>query len=130
MRGSQGQVRPGGIHILPECPPLHGDELKDRPVVVISAYPEDGIVVVAVSTKVSLSVQDRVRLPDRSTQPQTKSGLWEPCWAVPEWYLVVRVEELGRKIGYIGGVSLRKIVKAVQVHVAVGDPPVTRRARS
>jgi hypothetical protein len=87
------------------------------------------ILLVAVSSTVSGQVQDRIQLPDRSTQPQTTSGLWEQCWAVPEWYLYVPATRLGEKIGYIGGEKLRQVAKAVQVHIAAGKRPVEDRGR-
>ena len=124
-------IRTGAIHILSQCPPLHGQELKNRPVVVIAVEPDKlDVLLVAVSTTVLSSVTDRIQLPDRSTQPQTTSGLKEPSWAVPEWYLRVQVQSLDKKIGYISGVNLRKIAKAVQVHIAAGKRPVERREQS
>lgn len=53
------RIRPGAIHILPECPPLHGEELKNRPVVVVAVVPSKPVLlIVAVSTKARQSVQD------------------------------------------------------------------------
>lgn len=128
MQGPQQSIRPGAIHILPDCPPLHGEELKDRPVVVVGVLPGNPrIVIVAVSTQVVASVKDRIRLPDRGSQPQTTSGLRRTSWAVPEWYMRVEASALGEKIGYIGGATLQRLVNAVIGRIDAGYPPVIRR---
>lgn len=119
-------IRQGAIHILEQCPPLHGESQKDRPVVVVAVEASKlEVLIVAVSSTVGPSVADRIALPDRSSQPQTTSGLSKPSWAVPEWYLYIPPSRLGEKIGYVSGGKLREIVKAVQVHIAAGRPPVT-----
>ena len=119
-------IKQGAIYILQPCPPLHGESEKDRPVVVVAVEASNlEVLIVAVSSTVSPSIADRIALPDRSSQPQTTSGLSKPSWAVPEWYLYIPASRLGEKIGYISGVKLREIVKAVQVHIAAGKPPVT-----
>lgn len=46
---------------------------------------------------------------------------------MPEWYMIVEAQRLGRKIGYISGARLQNIAKAVQVHIAAGKNPVERR---
>lgn len=131
MQTPHRNIRPGAIHILPDCPPLHGEALKHRPVVVVGvSKSEPGIVIVAVSSQVRASVADRIRLPDRGSQPQTTSGLGRPSWAVPEWYMRVEASSLGEKIGYIGGATLRRLVNAVIARIEAGFPPVERRGRA
>ena len=87
------------------------------------------IVIVAVSTQVLASVKDRVRIPDRGSQPQTTSGLRQIFWAVPQWYMRVEASALGPRVGYIGGATLRRLVNAVIDRIDAGCPPVARRER-
>lgn len=126
MQVPQKMIRPGAIHILPYCPPLHGEVPKDRPVVVIGTSKQDSrFVIVAVSSQVSSSVADRIRLPDLGSQPQTTSGLRRPSWAVPEWYMLVEASSLGEKVGYISGPLLKRLENAVIARIEAGFPPVT-----
>lgn len=125
MQTPQKTIRPGAIHILPDCPPLHGEVSKDRPVVVVGASKQDPrFVIVAVSSQVSSSVTDRIRLPDLGSQPQTASGLRRPSWAVPEWYMLVEANGLGEKVGYISGLLLKRLENAVIARIEAGFPPV------
>lgn len=73
MTHPKGDIKVGSVHILPECPPLHGEELKDRPVVVVNVYPDEGVIVVAVTTKATRSVADRIRLPDEAQSLRRKA---------------------------------------------------------
>lgn len=119
------KIRPGSIHILPNCPPLHGDVLKDRPVDVVGVSAVDPqVVIVAISSQVTRSVQDRSRLPDLTTQPQSRSGLCRPSWAVPEWYMLVAASSLGAEVGHISGPLLKRLANAVIDRINTGHPPI------
>jgi mRNA-degrading endonuclease toxin of MazEF toxin-antitoxin module len=96
---------------------LEGDVAKRRPVIVLSPpdrlKTDSTILVVATSTSALESEKDRIQLRSLADQPQTKTGLPKPCWAVPRWYLLVERRRLSKPIGYVSGGLLRKIVPAV-----------------
>lgn len=110
-------IRQGDIYWLDNCPPLHGDLAKRRPVVVISPTPvastaEQPIVVACTST-ILPSDLEAIELPNRGRIPQTHSGLTRRTWAVPRWWLPVPRERLTDYAGYIRGDLLRRVVTAV-----------------
>ncbi len=102
---------------MDDFPPLEGENVKRRPVVVVST-PEElrkaskPIVIMAIST--STLDPDRIPLPNTQDNPNTKSGLPHRCWAVPRWYLAIRSERLIDTAGYITGQKLREIVAAYE----------------
>jgi mRNA-degrading endonuclease toxin of MazEF toxin-antitoxin module len=115
-------IRQGDIFWLDECPPLEGEQTKRRPVIVVSP-PEmlkgvGPVLVVATSTTVLVSEMDRVALPNKQNEPQTKSGLPRPCWAVPRWFLLVERTRLTEYAGYVTGDLLRRLTAAVEKRIA------------
>lgn len=118
-------IRQGDIYWLDDCPPLHGDIAKRRPVVVISptsvAKSSPEIVVVACTATALPSDTEAIELPNRQRTPQTRSGLNRPTWAVPEWWLPVPRDRLTDYAGFLRGDLLRRVVEAVMRHVNAGD---------
>jgi len=101
--------------VIRNCDPLDGGVAKDRPVVVvISPIEESGkpLIVVACSTQGSPSEHDKVELPNTETEPQTKSGLHQRCWAIPRWHFPVERNRLEKRIGYLTGRKLQAILAA------------------
>ena len=90
--------------------------MKDRPVVVvddpISLADGGPVIVVACTTKNRESETDAVKLPDRSTMPQTKSGLSQPCWGVPRWHFPVERDRLSEYKGHLTGNVLKRLLTA------------------
>ena len=116
------ELQAGQIYWLDDCPPLQGDVAKRRPVIVIRPPDEPGgeavALVVATSTTVLASEPDRIALPSRQDEPQSKARLPKKCWAVPRWYLAVKRESLRDYIGYIHGNLLRRTIEAVLKRMA------------
>ncbi len=109
-------LKQGDIFWLPDCPAIEGDQLKKRPVIVVftpSSLQQEEAIVVAVSTSVLESETDRISLPNRSNEPQTKSGLRKVCWAVPRWYFPIKPERLTDYCGRLVGRKLTEVVGAV-----------------
>ena len=54
---------------------------------VLPADPGDppAAIVIACSTTSGPDVPDAVQMPNRSTEPQTTTGLPQLCWAIPRW---------------------------------------------
>jgi mRNA-degrading endonuclease toxin of MazEF toxin-antitoxin module len=110
-------IRQGDIFWLDDCPPLHGDVAKRRPVIVVS--PTDliqtrpNLLVVACTSSSLPSDQSAVELPSRERTPQTKTGLNRRSWAVPQWLVPVQRELLVHYIGHLGGATLGRILQAV-----------------
>ena len=75
------------------------------------------MIVVACSTKDRSSEPDKVKLPDRSTMPQTRSGLPKPCWAIPRWHFPVERERLSEYKGHLTGGVLKAVISAYLAHV-------------
>lgn len=121
------RIRQGDIYWLDDCPPLHGDTAKRRPVVVVSPTPlagaADPLLVVA-CTSTALASPAAIELPNRSKTPQTKSGLDRRTWAIPEWWLALPPDRLGDYCGYITGKPLRSLVAAF---LAAYDAAKSRR---
>lgn len=124
MAAARESYQPGSIYILKRCPPLHGDEIKDRPVVIIRVVQRNcEVVVVAVSTSDENPPVDRVELPDKTVDPQT--GLDRPSAAIPQWYFVLSPRRLGRKrIGQVPPDAFLRIEAGVRARVEAWFPPV------
>lgn len=109
-------IRQGNIYWLYDCPALEDGNVKDRPVIVVddprSLERGGPVVVVACSTKARASEPDIIRLPDRGSIPQTKSGLNKPCWAVPRWHFPVERNRLAEYKGHLTGTVLKAVIKA------------------
>jgi mRNA-degrading endonuclease toxin of MazEF toxin-antitoxin module len=114
-RTSQPSIRQGNVYWLQDCEPLDDDNEKDRPVVVVddpaSLAAGGPVIVVACSTK-DRNEPDQVKLPDKSTEPQTKSGLKKPSYAIPRWHFPVERERLDEYKGYLTGKVLRAVLAA------------------
>ena len=110
-------IRQGDIFWLNDCPPLAGHVAKRRPVIVISPPGELEapalVLVVATSSSALANEADRIALPNRQEEPQTKTGLPRACWAVPRWYLLVGHERLTERIGFLRGSLLTRLLTAV-----------------
>jgi mRNA-degrading endonuclease toxin of MazEF toxin-antitoxin module len=127
----QPSIRQGGIYLLKDCPPLRGGDKKDRPVIVVSTpskigAPGELIRVVACSTSAHEETDpDVVNMPTAQDTPICKTGLWKSCYAVPEWYLLVRRELLSDYLGYLSGAKLREVVNAYLEHAKTKGPVAT-----
>ena len=114
-------VRQGDVYWI-DCPPLHGDTAKRRPVVVVSSSQmlqrEDPVLVVACTSSVLPSTPDAVELPNTGRTPQARSGMSRRTWAVPAWWLPVRRERLTEYAGFIRGEVLARVVTAAARHIA------------
>jgi len=113
---AQSSIRQGDIYWLNDCPPLHGDVAKRRPVVVVSPTPDatlsELILVVACTSTPLSSTTGLVELPSHEKTPQTRSGLHRRTWAVPQWWLPVERCRLMDRAGYITGSTLWRVVEA------------------
>ena len=111
------RIRQGNIYWLDGCAPLHGDEAKRRPVVVVSpnavmeTMPE--VLTVACTSTVYPSDKAAIELPSRERTPQTRTGLVRRTWAVPAWVVPVERELLTDYIGHLSGATLRRLLEAV-----------------
>lgn len=115
-------IRQGDVCWLQDCPPLDDDNAKDRPVVVVddpdTIATGGPIAVVACSTKPRSTDPDAVKLPDRSANPQIKTGLKQPCWAVPRWHFLVEQDRLDERSGYLPSSVLAKVLTAYLARVS------------
>ena len=121
----QPSIRQGNVYWLQDCQPLDDDNEKDHPVVVVddakTIAAGGPVIVVVCSTKNRPSDPDGVKLPDTSTEPQTKSGLKKPCWAVPRWHFAVERDRLNEYKGHLTGTVLRRVLTAYD---ARANPPL------
>ena len=115
------QVKHGLIVWLDDCPPLDDDKDKRRPVIVVEPSPDPespdeppAVIVVACSASYGPNEPDGVALPNRSTEPQTTTGLPKPCWAIPRWFFPISRERLlqCQYSGSLGGRKLRAVLVA------------------
>ena len=91
-----------------------GANPKERPVVIIS--PTDAIVAgaevagVAVSSSVpSPPPPNCVELPWQA-QGNAATGFRKPSWAVCDWAVVLRYDDVGQPVGFIAGDALRRVL--------------------
>src|SRR2546423_11555818 len=111
------RIRQGDIFWLDDCPPLHGDVAKRRPVVVIS--PSDvietqpSVLAVACTTSLLSSDKTAIELPSRERTHQTKTGLTRRTWVGPRWLVPVERHLLMDYIGRITGPTLRRVLGEV-----------------
>ena len=128
-RNPHPHIRQGNVYWLQNCQPLDDDNEKDHPVVLVDdpkTIAAGGPVIVAVcSTKNRASDPDGIKLPDRSTQPQTKSGLKKPCWAIPRWHFAVERDRLDEYIGYLTGGVLHRVLRAYEARALPRSPDRT-----
>ena len=112
------RITQGDIFWLDDCPPLHGDVAKRRPVVVISptsvVETRPNILAVACTSSTLPSDQTAIELPSRERTPQTKTGLNRRTWVVPRWLVPVERHLLVDYIGRVSGPTLRRILEAVE----------------
>jgi hypothetical protein len=98
------------------CPPLDDIYEKRRPVIVVNPFapPGDVAIVVCTSCTAGPSEPDSIRLPNKSDQPQCRTGLPKPCCAIPRWFLPINHETLKRCdfCGTLGGDALHKLLEA------------------
>jgi mRNA-degrading endonuclease toxin of MazEF toxin-antitoxin module len=110
------RLRQGSIYWLYNCAPLDDENFKDRPVVIVddpeSLKTGEYVVVVACSTKNRKNEYDSVKLPDRGSMPQTRSGLPKACWAIPRWYFPVHRSRLVEYKGHLTGGVLKAVILA------------------
>jgi mRNA-degrading endonuclease toxin of MazEF toxin-antitoxin module len=106
-----------GESLLDDCPPLHGDVAKRRPVVVVSPTAlietRPNVLIVACTTSVLASDKTAIEFPSRERTPQTKTGLNRRTWAVPQWLLPVPRDLLVHYIGRLGGSTMKRLLQAV-----------------
>jgi hypothetical protein len=115
-------VRQGDIYWVDDFPPLHGDESKRRPVIVVSSAAMlrrgELVLVVACTTSVLASDTEAIELPNTTRTPQARSGLSRATWAVPSWWLATTPQRLTEYPGFIRGDLLRRLVAAASKRIA------------
>jgi len=114
-------IRQGDVYWL-DCPPLHGDTAKVRPVIVISSkgmlQRAEHVLVVACTSSVLPSDTEAIELPNTGRTPNARSGLSRRTWAIPSWWMPARRERLTTYAGFIRGDVLRHVVAAAAKHIA------------
>jgi mRNA-degrading endonuclease toxin of MazEF toxin-antitoxin module len=112
----QMEPRAGDIYWLEDCPPIHGQTAKTRPVVVLTstqaAMALGGILAVACTSSAYPTDTLAIELPSHP-HGITRSGLKKRTWAVPKWYVLLQRQHLGTYIGYVSGPLLDQLVQAV-----------------
>lgn len=91
-----------------------GANPKDRPVVIISPTdemrPGGEVAGVAVSSSVPTPPPPNcIELPWQA-QGNAATGFRKPCWAVCDWAVVLRYEDVDEPVGYIAGDTLRRVL--------------------
>ncbi len=114
--------RQGDIYWLDDCPPLHGDTAKRRPVVVISteilqSKTGDQLIVVACTSTVYSDDVEAIELPNRSQNLGASTGLSKRTWAIPRWRFSVALDRHRIRAGYVSGKLLNRIVQRYDFHV-------------
>lgn len=122
-------LKRGDIFWIDNCPPLEGDHAKRRAVVVVTPRERlkdetQPVLVVAVTGHVSRFAARGVPMPNNQTHRQCTTGFTKPCWAIPEWcLLVVDRSILKNKGGYLGGRSLADLLEQVRLFIENGGEP-------
>ena len=75
-----------------------------------------GVLVVVACTSTVYPDTEAIELPNRVQVPQASSGLYKRTWAIPQWYLFVRTENLKDRAGYICGKLLDRVVLRFTFH--------------
>jgi len=98
------------------CPPLDRDNEKRRPIIIVEpGFPSQAVaIVVCASCTAGRRETDSVKLPNKSDQPQCRTGLPRPCDAIPRWFLPIDHATLARCefCGRLGGPALQKLLAA------------------
>ena len=100
---------------LDDCPPLDGNREKRRPIIVVEPEPEPGIsIVVCCSATAGPREPDSIPLPNKRDQPQSRTGLPNPCSAIPRWSFAIDHEKLRNCDygGHLGGRPLAALLTA------------------
>lgn len=104
------QVQPGEIYWLTDCPPIDGEEVKTRPVLIFALHDTDSSKVLVLPISSSTRDKDRVDIPNSATDPrQTRTTLKNQCWAIPRRLMVTEVSRLG---DYAGVISRGRMTQA------------------
>lgn len=120
----------GDVFWCERFPGLHGNPEKERYAIVIS--PPDrlpdahGHYLVVPTSSSSLKSRWAVQLPNRADNPNTSSGLPEPCSAVCDEYKLVPAGVLTRWVGDLRSplvTKLQTLVREVVVSRAGGSGP-------
>lgn len=117
------QLRQGEVYWVEDCPPLDGEDVKPRPVIVLSPVevlrdnPAHVLVVASSSTDCDPKNHDRIPLPNHEENSVCTSGLPRRCCAVPRWYLMIERTKLQNPQGYISGAVLRRVKFAVDARL-------------
>jgi hypothetical protein len=114
------RIRQGQIYWLSDCPPLDGDDIKTRPVVVVddARSLEDGEVIVIVLGATSRGGGGGILLPHSGSQENCLTGLDRPTWVIPHWILLVERTALTNLAGHISGRTLRSVLEAYEAEDA------------
>ncbi len=111
--------RVGDIYWLENCPPIRGESLKKRPVIILSASETQaamgGLFAVACTSSAYPSDISAIELPSHP-EGRVRTGLRKKTWAVPQWALLIHSAQLGDYAGYISGTLLDKVMKAFHEH--------------
>lgn len=94
--------RTGDVFWCEKFPGLHGNPPKDRYAVVISPpdkLPDEDGNYLVVPTSESSHSKYKISLPNRTQNPQTSSGLPDPCDAVCDEYKLVKADALTKWVG-------------------------------
>ncbi|MCC6969258.1 MAG: type II toxin-antitoxin system PemK/MazF family toxin [Phycisphaerales bacterium] len=108
-------IRQGQVYWVDDVPPLDGERMKRRPVVVLSppqitSGPDEKLIVVAITTKPGR--RSAIAIPSKATHERSTSGLTKPAWAVPAWFLSVDRSRLVDLAGFVSGTTLSSIMEA------------------
>lgn len=119
------ELRFGQTFWLDNCPPLDGEEVKRRPVILLTPREilkrgDDPVLVVATTTK-GCSDLDVISMPNIREYKHCTSGLPEPCIAVPRWMIFVHRHNLNDQMGYLSGVKLHTLAQAVNNRTKLGE---------
>lgn len=128
MPTDDSEIRQGAIFWLTDCPPLHGREEKTRPVVVVSTKEQLGnqaLPILLVAGTTTPGRDDAMLLIELPSTPQSKTGLRQRTWVIPEWALVTTREQLCacEKSGFVANPLMARIMKAFLDAAEAGATP-------
>lgn len=103
----------GGVYFLRAVPDPHGQNAKDRWVVVFRAAVPGYSAALCVAVSSTTTAADRVALPNQELDRRSRSGLPRMSYAVPAWVLLVPHADLTDKRGSLSGPALLRLKGAI-----------------